>query len=98
NMCSYQGIQEESGNVLKYQSEFIKIKKFNGELINIGSCRGPPAMPSRTTRGPRTPGSKHLVYCIKRIKTVFYVHMYCTFSYNYIDGAIHTIYTHLFTD
>src|SRR4029434_7216061 len=29
---------------------FIKIKKVNGELINIGSCRGPPAMPSRTTR------------------------------------------------
>src|SRR4029434_3505696 len=31
-------------------------KKVNGELVNIGSCRGPPAMPSRTTRGPRTPG------------------------------------------
>src|SRR4029434_9914639 len=31
---------------------FIKIKKVNGELINIGSCSGPPAMPSRTTRGP----------------------------------------------
>src|SRR4029434_8512303 len=29
---------------------FIKIKKVHGELINIGSCRGPPAMPSRTTR------------------------------------------------
>ena len=27
---------------------FIKMKKVNGELINIGSCRGPPAMP----RGP----------------------------------------------
>ena len=41
---------------------FIKIKKVNGELINIGSCRGPPAMPSRTTRGPRTPGWKPLLY------------------------------------
>src|SRR4029434_6230872 len=35
---------------------FIKNLKVNGELINIGSCCGPPAMPSRTTRGPRTPG------------------------------------------
>src|SRR4029434_3771161 len=40
---------------------FIKIKKVNGELINIGSCRGPPAKPSRTTRGPRTPGCKPLM-------------------------------------
>src|SRR4029434_1331702 len=39
---------------------FIKIKKVNGELINIGSCSGPPAMPSQTTRGPRTPGLKPL--------------------------------------
>src|SRR4029434_8964504 len=35
---------------------FIKIKKVNGELINIGSCCGHPAMPLRTTRGPRTSG------------------------------------------
>ena len=32
-------------------------------MINLGSCRGPPAMPSRTTRGPRTPGWKPLTYC-----------------------------------
>src|SRR4029434_7888572 len=43
--------------VVKYQDEFIKNLKINGELINIdSSCRGPPAMLSRTTRGPRTPG------------------------------------------
>src|SRR4029434_10935722 len=39
--------------IWKYQNEFMKIKKFNDELINIGSCRGPPAMPSRTTSGSR---------------------------------------------
>src|SRR4029434_1983034 len=47
---------------------FIKINKVNGELINIGSCCGPPAMPSRTTRGPRTPGVTRLPYPIEEIK------------------------------
>ena len=27
----------------------------NGGLINIGSCRGPPEMPQRTTRGRGRP-------------------------------------------
>ena len=45
---------------------FIEIKKVNGELINIGSCRGSPAMPSRTNRGPRTPGWKPLLYTSRK--------------------------------
>src|SRR4029434_2278801 len=43
---------------VEISKRIYKNEKGNGELINIGSCRGPPAMPSRTTRGARTPGDR----------------------------------------